>query len=104
MQQITNEQLFEKLSAVEALLAAQIQQTRFAHITEQSMEIWTTKDIADYFRVTERHARASIICDPWFPAPVKTPSQRDQKKQTRSVRYISGEVVTYARRRKAHSK
>ncbi|SMB82335.1 hypothetical protein SAMN05660772_02062 [Pasteurella testudinis DSM 23072] len=104
MQNITNEQLFEKLSAVEALLAAQLEQKRFAHITEQSVEIWTTQDVADYFRVTERHARASIVCDPWFPTPVKTPSQRDQTKQTKSVRYISGEVVTYARRKKALSK
>ncbi|MDH2999493.1 hypothetical protein A1D23_05215 [Chelonobacter oris] len=96
MQTITNEQLFEKLSSVETLLTAQAKQA----INESSRELWTVADIADYFRYSERHIRGAIICDPYFPKPVKLPSQRNPKKSSNALRWIAGDVVRYAERKK----
>lgn len=90
---ITNEQLFEKLAALESLLANQ-------KINENSRELWSVNDIAKYFGYTERHVRSAIICDPRFPKAVRAPSQRDITKPTRDARWFVGEVVRYAERRK----
>ncbi|OBX06655.1 hypothetical protein QV08_09605 [Gallibacterium salpingitidis] len=94
MNQITNEALFEKLQSVEALLLQQ-------KLSVDSKELWTVADIAEYFKLSERHIRGAVIADPYFPQPLQLPSQRDVRKKSSSLRWISGDVVRYAERKKA---
>lgn len=94
MNQITNEALFEKLQSVEALLLQQ-------KLSVDSKELWTVADIAEYFKFSERHTRAAVIADPYFPQPLQLPSQRDVRKKSSSLRWIAGDVVRYAERKKA---
>ncbi|MFC0322028.1 hypothetical protein ACFFHT_00365 [Gallibacterium melopsittaci] len=98
MEQITNQvqALLEKLQAVEALLLQQKET-----LTEDSKELWTVADIAAYFKLSERHIRGAVIADPYFPQPVQVPSQRDIRKKSSSLRWIAGDVVRYAERKKA---
>ncbi|KGQ24274.1 hypothetical protein [Gallibacterium anatis] len=96
MEQVSNQALFEKLQAVEALLLQQKET-----LTEDSKELWTVADIAAYFKLSERHIRGAVIVDPLFPRPVEIPSQRDIRKRSSSLRWIAGDVVRYAERKKA---
>lgn len=96
MEQVSNQALFEKLHAVEALLLQQKET-----LTEDSKELWTVADIAAYFKLSERHIRGAVIVDPLFPRPVEIPSQRDIRKRSSSLRWIAGDVVRYAERKKA---
>ena len=97
MEQVSNQALFEKLQAVEALL---LQQQKSA-LNDESKELWTVADIAVYFKLSERHIRGAVIVDPLFPRPVEIPSQRDIRKRSSSLRWIAGDVVRYAERKKA---
>ena len=92
MEQVSNQALLEKLQAVEALLLQQKEP-----LTEDSKELW----IAAYFKLSERHIRGAVIADPYFPQPVQVPSQRDIRKKSLSLRWIAGDVVRYAERKKA---
>ncbi|KGQ66574.1 hypothetical protein [Gallibacterium anatis] len=96
MEQVSNQALFEKLQAVEALLLQQKET-----LTEDSKELWAVADIAAYFKLSERHIRGAVIVDPLFPRPVEIPSQRDIRKRSSSLRWIAGDVVRYAERKKA---
>ncbi len=96
MEQVSNQALFEKLQAVEALLLQQKET-----LTEDSKMLWTVADIAAYFKLSERHIRGAVIADPLFPRPVEIPSQRDIRKRSSSLRWIAGDVVRYAERKKA---
>lgn len=96
MEQVSNQALFEKLQAVEALLLQQKET-----LTEDSKMLWTVADIAAYFKLSERHIRGAVIVDPLFPRPVEIPSQRDIRKRSSSLRWIAGDVVRYAERKKA---
>ncbi|MGY6771848.1 hypothetical protein [Gallibacterium sp. ZY190522] len=96
MEQVSNQALLEKLQAVEALLLQQKEP-----LTEDSKELWTVADIAAYFKLSERHIRGAVIADPYFPQPVQVPSQRDIRKKSSSLRWIAGDVVRYAERKKA---
>ncbi|KGQ25831.1 hypothetical protein [Gallibacterium anatis] len=97
MEQVSNQALFEKLQTVEALL---LQQQKSA-LNDESKELWTVADIAVYFKLSERHIRGAVIVDPLFPRPVEIPSQRDIRKRSSSLRWIAGDVVRYAERKKA---
>lgn len=97
MEQVSNQALFEKLQTVEALL---LQQQKSA-LNDESKELWTVADIAAYFKLSERHIRGAVIADPLFPRPVEIPSQRDIRKRSSSLRWIAGDVVRYAERKKA---
>lgn len=96
MEQVSNQALFEKLQAVEALLLQQKET-----LTEDSKMLWTVADIAAYFKLSERHIRGAVIVDPLFPRPVEIPSQRDIRKRSSSLRWIAGDVVRYTERKKA---
>lgn len=97
MEQVSNQALFEKLQTVEVLL---LQQQKSA-LNDESKELWTVADIAAYFKLSERHIRGAVIVDPLFPRPVEIPSQRDIRKRSSSLRWIAGDVVRYAERKKA---
>ncbi len=97
MQTITNEQLLEKLSAVENLLLSQ-QQNKYTGIDEKSVELWTMDDIAEYCKFTVRQVQV-MVSDVYFPKPVRVPSQRDPRKSSNKCRWFAGEVVRYMRRR-----
>ncbi|OBW97187.1 hypothetical protein [Gallibacterium anatis] len=97
MEQVSNQALFEKLQTVEVLL---LQQQKSA-LNDESKELWTVADIAAYFKLSERHIRGAVIVDPLFPRPVEIPSQRDIRKRSSSLRWIAGDVVRNAERKKA---
>lgn len=80
---ISNEQLFAKLCEVQHQLA----------LNENSRELWTTKEVAEYFKVTTSHASRFIMVDPRFPAPIDIPSRTGGNSKNL---YIAGEVVQYA--------
>lgn len=68
---VTNEQVMEKLEALERLVLAQ-----------QSRDIkglWDIQDIADYSGFSYRHTYGNIISDPRFPAPVNLQSRTGGK-------------------------
>lgn len=88
---ITNEQMMEKLTALETLLSRQA-------ISENSKELWSLDEVAEYFGYSKRHIQA-IMADPYFPKPVQVPSQRNIKQPTNNVRYFVGDIVRYAQRR-----
>lgn len=94
MQGISNEQLFEKLAKVEALL----EQAKFANVDEKSMALWELEDIAKYMGFTYRHVQ-NMVNDVYFPKAVRLPSQRDCNKPSNKLRWFAGEVVRYARRK-----
>lgn len=96
MEQVTAEALYHQLEEVKSLLA----QSHINAVTEHSREMWSVADIARYFKYTKRHIRAAVICDPYFPEPVKLASQRDPKKITNHLRWFAGDVVRYAEKKK----
>ncbi len=98
---ITNEQLFEKLSAVEALLAVQATSTKaekFKNIDDKSMQLWTIQDIADYTQKSYRHVQSALLPSPYFPKAVRLPEQRNPNKKGQKRLWFAGEVVRYVRR------
>lgn len=41
-------------------------------------QVWTTSDIADYLRMSEKYVRQTLVNEPGFPAPLKTIYRRQQ--------------------------
>ncbi|OOF45984.1 hypothetical protein [Rodentibacter trehalosifermentans] len=81
---VTNEQVMEKLEALERLVLAQ-----------QSREIkglWDIQDVADYSGFSYRHTYGNIISDPKFPAPVNLQSRTGGKCKTL---FVKDEVIEF---------
>ncbi|EIJ72144.1 hypothetical protein [Pasteurella bettyae] len=85
------QEIMEKLTTLEQMLARQA-------INENNKELWNMEQVARYFRCTKRHLM-SIITDPYFPRPVRMPTQRDVKKSSNERLFFVGEIVKYAQRR-----
>ena len=89
--EVSNAQVLDKLMAIEALLNR-------TEPREDSNELWSLKQVAEYFGFSERHIVA-VSADPNFPQPVRIPSQRNTRRATNNVRYFVGDIVRYAKRR-----
>lgn len=87
---VSNEQVFAKLCELEALLKER-------PLNEDSRELWTLKQVADYFHCTPEHASRCIVKDPRFPAAVDVLGRTGG--ESRNL-YISGEVVKFCLRQK----
>ncbi|MDP0106952.1 hypothetical protein [Glaesserella parasuis] len=84
---VTNEQVFEKLCAIEELL-----------LTPQIEKgLWSIKDVANYMDLSYRHVYENIVTDPRFPAPVDIPGKDGAKPKKL---YIKTEVISYFERHK----
>lgn len=90
IQAVSNEQVFAKLCEVEALL-------RERPLNENSRELWTVQQVADYFQCTYDHASRCIVSDPRFPAAVDIKGRTGGKSKNL---YVSGEVVQFCLRQK----
>ncbi|MCT8824716.1 hypothetical protein Q7506_05670 [Glaesserella parasuis] len=90
VQAVSNEQVFAKLCEVEALL-------RERPLNENSRELWTVQQVADYFQCTYDHASRCIVSDPRFPAAVDIQGRTGGKSKNL---YISGEVVQFCLKQK----
>ena len=94
MQTITNEQLFEKLSEVEALL---LNKSKFE---QGSIELVSAHEIADYLGYSYEHAKRAVMADPRFPPAVEFMGRTGGKTANR---WIAGDEVQFViamRRRK----
>lgn len=87
---ITNEQLMEKLTALETMLQKPV-------INEHSRELWTIDDVAAYFGFSMDHTRRNVIASPYFPAAVAISGRTGGKSKDL---YVSGEVVAFCLKHK----
>lgn len=90
IQAVSNEQVFAKLCEVEALL-------RERPLNENSCELWTVQQVADYFQCSPGHAARCIVSDARFPAAVDVQGRTGGKSMNL---YVSGEVVRFCLRQK----
>ncbi|MDH2998073.1 hypothetical protein A1D22_09315 [Pasteurellaceae bacterium LFhippo2] len=90
VQAVSNEQVFAKLCEVEQLLKAQ-------QINENSRELWTIQQVAEYFQCTPEHTYRSIVTSPHFPPAVDIEGRTGKRSKNL---YVSGEVVEFCLRRK----
>lgn len=86
--------ILEKLDRIERLLVEQ----KYEGLTEKSVELWKIEDIAAYTKFTTRQVQSMILA-PYFPSPVRVPSQRDPNQASNKRRWFAGEVVRYMRHR-----
>ena len=63
--------------------------------TPLSDRLWTIKDCAIYFRVSELTARR-VLAQPGSPRPIRLPTNKDSRLP---ARYIADEIRTFAARR-----
>lgn len=87
-QKITNEQLFDKMCEVQALLEK----------PKVEKGLWDIQDIANYCGFGYDHTYKNIITDPRFPAPIDLQGKAGSKRTKRL--FIRQEVIQFFEKNK----
>lgn len=123
-QTITNEMIWKKLEKLDDKLRVIEFLIRSKEVDENSTELWTVQNVADYFQFNRGHVHRAILHDPDFPKAIeiKAPKKQEPKptaeqepkptaeQETKSEqktkpepkprqRWMAGEVVAFAKRR-----
>ena len=87
-------EIFEKLNAIETLLMAMAQNKRikYAYINESSSELWNAFDISDFMQIWLAEFMQKVSVSPTFPKPVI------QTDNVLSTKWRSGSVVTWIKK------
>lgn len=123
-QTITNEMIWKKLEKLDDKLRVIEFLIRSKEVDENSTELWTVQNVADYFQFSQGHLYRVIFADPDFPKAIEVKAQKKQEpkptaeqeskptaeQETKSEqktkpepkprqRWMAGEVVAFAKRR-----
>ncbi|MFU2054341.1 hypothetical protein ACLRAA_05195 [Gallibacterium anatis] len=115
-QAITNEMIWKKLEKLDDKLRVIEFLIRSKEVDENSTELWTVRNVADYFQFSQGHLYRVVFADPDFPKAIEIKAQKKQEpkptaeQETKSEqktkpepkprqRWMAGEVVAFAKRR-----
>lgn len=115
-QAITNEMIWKKLEKLDDKLRVIEFLIRSKEVDENSTELWTVRNVADYFQFSQGHLYRVVFADPDFPKAIEVKAQKKQEskptaeQETKSEqktkpepkprqRWMAGEVVAFAKRR-----
>lgn len=127
-QTITNEMIWKKLEKLDDKLRVIEFLIRSKEVDENSTELWTVRNVADYFQFSQGHLYRVVFADPDFPKAIEIKAQKKQEtktaveqetkleqeaepeQETKSEqktkpepkprqRWMAGEVVAFAKRR-----
>ncbi|AEC18533.1 hypothetical protein UMN179_02526 [Gallibacterium anatis UMN179] len=78
-QAITNEMIWKKLEKLDDKLRVIEFLIRSKEVDENSTELWTVQNVADYFQFSQGHLYRVIFADPDFPKAIEIKAQKKQE-------------------------
>lgn len=78
-QAITNEMIWKKLEKLDDKLRVIEFLIRSKEVDENSTELWTVRNVADYFQFSQGHLYRVVFADPDFPKAIEIKAQKKQE-------------------------
>lgn len=78
-QAITNEMIWKKLEKLDDKLRVIEFLIRSKEVDENSTELWTVRNVADYFQFSQGHLYRVVFADPDFPKAIEVKAQKKQE-------------------------
>ncbi|MFU2076574.1 hypothetical protein [Gallibacterium anatis] len=78
-QTITNEMIWKKLEKLDDKLRVIEFLIRSKEVDETSTELWTVRNVADYFQFSQGHLYRVVFADPDFPKAIEIKAQKKQE-------------------------
>ena len=78
-QAITNEMIWKKLEKLDDKLRVIEFLIRSKEVDETSTELWTVRNVADYFQFSQGHLYRVVFADPDFPKAIEIKAQKKQE-------------------------